>query len=203
LDELARLALAGSPNRLETIRKLEALTTEGMAGRLAFNESLRQRLELFQATKDNLIALTVYLETCITPSLLAQKDWLVQNKEHIYVVSGGFEEYIKPIIASLGLRADHVHANRFTYDNDVIIGYDQTKLTSQAGGKATQVHALDLPRPIIVIGDGYTDYEIRANGEADEFWAFTAHVRRPEVIAKADRTISSFRSLIHVPAGRA
>jgi D-3-phosphoglycerate dehydrogenase len=58
---------------------------------------------------------------------------------------------------------------------------------------------LNLPHPIIVVGDGYTDYEIRATGEADQFWAFTEHIERPEVVVGADRTLSSFAELTHVP----
>jgi D-3-phosphoglycerate dehydrogenase len=170
-----------------------------MAGTLAFDESLRQRLELFQATEDHILELIVYLETHLTPSLLAQKKWLTNNKERIYVVSGGFEEYIRPVVTSLGLLPSHVYANRFTYRDNVVTGYDATRLTSQPGGKAAQVRALRLARPIIAIGDGYTDYEIKAAGDADQFWAFTEHTHRPEVVVGADRILSSFASL-HQPA---
>src|SRR5690606_6764355 len=95
----------------------------------------------------------------------------------------------------LGLLPGNVYANRFTYDGVHITGHDSSRLTSQAGGKAAQVHALNLPRPIIAIGDGYTDFEIKAAGAADEFWAFAGHIRRPEVVANADRILDNLDRL--------
>jgi D-3-phosphoglycerate dehydrogenase len=167
-----------------------------MAGTLSFDESLHRRLRLFQATKADIVELTAYLQTCVTPSLLTCIDWFRRNKEHIYVLSGGFEEYILPIITSLGLLPEYTYANRFTYDAaGRITGYDATRQTGQVGGKVTQVRALKLTHPLIVIGDGYTDYEIKAGGVADQFWAFTEHVARPEVIAHADRVLDSFNNL--------
>jgi D-3-phosphoglycerate dehydrogenase len=51
-----------------------------------------------------------------------------------------------------------------------------------------------------MIGDGFTDYEVRAKGAAAEFWAFTQHVVRPSVVERADRVLVSFEE-IEVLAG--
>jgi D-3-phosphoglycerate dehydrogenase len=196
LDELARFTLANTPNKQAIIAQLEELTAAGMAGTMAFDESLRKRLQLFKATKADVLELTAYLQSCVTPSLLTYIDWMTEQRNQIYVISGGFEEYIKPIATSIGLLANHVYANRFTYDkSDNITGYDDSRLTSRAGGKVAQVRALALPHPIIVIGDGYTDYEIKAAGEAEQFWAFTEHIHRPAITVHADRLLHSFNDL--------
>jgi D-3-phosphoglycerate dehydrogenase / 2-oxoglutarate reductase len=192
LDELARLSLADNPNRRDIMQKLENITSRGMAGKIAFDESLHQRLQLFAADRSDLAQLAGYLRTRISPSANATRDWFARNAGRIYVVSGGFEEYIIPVVEQLGVAADHVFANRFLYSDNEITGFDPTRLTSRAGGKAEQVAALGLPRPIVLIGDGYTDYEVKAAGAVDEFWAFTETVDRPQVTAKADRTIASF-----------
>jgi D-3-phosphoglycerate dehydrogenase len=200
LDELARIALADNPSRQEIMSQLEALTAQGMAGTLAFDESLRQRLNLFSATQANITSLIAGLKDCITPSLLANRAWLEYNKEHIYIISGGFEEYIKPIIAMIGLMPEHVYANRFIFDGSLnITGYDYTRYTSHSGGKVAQAHVLELPHPLIAIGDGYTDYELKNSGEVDEFWAFIEHVERPEVVAEADHILQNFHDM---PAAR-
>lgn len=193
LDELARLALADYRDRATILTALEALTAQGMAGELPFDKSLEKRLQLFQANRAHVRALIEQLAKQLSLSVVANIAWFQRNREHIFVISGGFVDYIVPLVEPLGILPDHVFANRFVYDAaDQITGYDPANLLSKAGGKVAQVRALALPRPIIIIGDGYTDYEIRQAGEADEFWAFTENISRPKVVALADRVVADF-----------
>jgi D-3-phosphoglycerate dehydrogenase len=48
------------------------------------------------------------------------------------------------------------------------------------------MRSLQLDGDVYVIGDGYTDYEIRESGLANRFYAFTENVLRPSVVEKAD-----------------
>ncbi len=193
LDELADITLHDLPDRDALLRRLRWITEQGMDGMLPFDVSLQRRLRLLRAHRQHLDELTARLQQAVTPSVLRNRDWLLRNRDHIYVVSGGFEECIVPIMEALGLRPDHVLANAFRIDADgAIVGCEETRHLAQARGKVRQVAALDLPRPVVVIGDGYTDYEVRAAGEADMFWAFCENVSRPMVVAQADRVIASF-----------
>jgi D-3-phosphoglycerate dehydrogenase / 2-oxoglutarate reductase len=197
LEELARLALHSRSDCEEALRRLQELTDQGMAGELSFDESLRRRLQLFAADKGHLEELISLLEKEITPSVNKHRDWFARNSDYIYIISGGFEEYIVPVVALLGIAADHVLANAFRLDgNGGIVGHDESRHLSKAGGKVRQVAALNLPRPVIVIGDGYTDYEIRAAGKADEFWAFCENVNRPSVTKHADKILKSFDEVV-------
>ncbi len=193
LEELARMALKDRPDREVVMAELQAITNQGMAGTLPFDVSLQRRLQLFGAHKSILAPLVAQLSHDITPSVQEHKNWFQNNRDRIYVLSGAFEECVVPVVARLGIPADHVLANKFLYDDTgKIIGFDKTRMVGQAGGKVRQVEALSLPRPIIVIGDGYTDYEIRESGAADEFWAYIENVNRPSVTDKADRVLTSF-----------
>jgi D-3-phosphoglycerate dehydrogenase len=193
LEELARLALKDRPDREAVMAKLQAITDQGMAGTMPFDESLQKRLKLFGAHKSILESVVAKLGRDITPSVLKHKNWFRRNRGRIYVLSGAFEECVVPVAEQLGITPDHVLANAFEFDaSGMIVGYDKTRPLGQAGGKVRQVEALNLPRPIIVIGDGFTDYEIRAAGAADEFWAFCENVNRPSVAEKADRVLLSF-----------
>lgn len=166
LDELARIALADNINREQVVAELSALTDRGMCGELPFDKSLQQRLQLFKANKKHVEKLTSQLLGWLSPSVKSNLEWFRSNHERIYVVSGGFADYIKTVTEYLGIKHDHVFANRFEYNaGGDIIGFDQNNLLSKAGGKVWQVESLKLPRPIIVIGDGYTDYEIRKAGK--------------------------------------
>lgn len=192
LDELARQSLVNHADKHQIMQHLEHITHRGMTGEITFDESLQSRLRLFAATNADITGLSNYLLAHISPSALRAHDWFAKNRDHLYIVSGGFEEYILPVAEKLGIRADHVYANRFEYLDNTVVGFDDKRRTSQQGGKAAQLAALKLSHPIIAIGDGYTDYEMKAKGLADEFWAFTESVERPQVIKKADRIVRSF-----------
>lgn len=98
-----------------------------------------------------------------------------------------------PVVATLGIVPDHVLANRFVYDaNQAIIGFDENNPLCRPQGKAKAVKSLNLRQPVIMIGDGYTDYEVRLLGGAEQFWAFTENVARPQVVGLADRVLSSW-----------
>ena len=51
---------------------------------------------------------------------------------------------------------------------------------SQRGGKIRRLALLDLDGPVYVLGDGYTDYEIRQAGLAHRFYAYTENVEPPQ-----------------------
>jgi D-3-phosphoglycerate dehydrogenase / 2-oxoglutarate reductase len=193
LEELAELALTGKSDKDSVMRQLRTINEQGMTGELPFNESLRQRLKLFGVHRELIRELVQLLHQDVTPSVVRHNAWFRSQAEHIYVISGGFEEYIVPVVSRLGIAADHVFANAFLCNaSGDIVGCDETRLLSTAEGKVRQLALLQLPHPIVVIGDGHTDYEMRAAGEADAFWVFCENIRRPSVVAKADRVLLSF-----------
>jgi D-3-phosphoglycerate dehydrogenase / 2-oxoglutarate reductase len=49
-----------------------------------------------------------------------------------------------------------------------------------------------------VIGDGYTDYEIKASGLANKFYAFTENVHRPKVASQADHVAPSLDEILYI-----
>lgn len=196
LDELARIGMADAPDADRRMAQFHELTARGMSGSMPFDESLWQRIALLNADRTHINQLAEILKDEITDSALELIDWFTENADSIYVISGGFEEYIIPVVEELGISKAHVFANRFTYDeNGVITGVDSSSLLSQPQGKVAQVAALELPKPVIMIGDGIVDYEVRARGEANEFWAFTQHAARPSVVERADRVLTSFEEL--------
>jgi D-3-phosphoglycerate dehydrogenase len=187
LDVLGELSLVGRPDRDDTLAQIKTITDRGMAGELSFTESLELRIKLLRAHRDQLPALIETLTGKISDSFQRNKEFLAENADHIYVVSNGFREFIVPVVASLGIQADHVLANTFVYDNEGnIIDFDRSNPLSANGGKPQVIRSLHLDGDVYVIGDGYTDYEIRESGAADRFYAFTENVLRPRVVEKAD-----------------
>ena len=198
LDELARISLAAHADHHAIMQELEHITHRGMTGEIKFDESLTARLQLFAPTNDDIQTLIIDLKQHVSPSAVEAHAWFIENRANIFVVSGGFEEFIVPVAEQLGISPTHVYANRFIFKDNEVVGFDKTRATSKPGGKAAQIAALDLPHPIIAIGDGFTDYEIKAAGLADKFWAFTETVNRLQVTKKADRVIRSFAEILEI-----
>ena len=56
---------------------------------------------------------------------------------------------------------------------------------------------LNLDGKVVVIGDGYTDYEIKKHGYADIFIAYIEHINRIKVSSLADYKSDSFSDIIN------
>ncbi|MBK9509731.1 MAG: phosphoglycerate dehydrogenase [Cytophagaceae bacterium] len=206
LDQLAAIALENSPEGEKTVAEIRKITEKGMSGELSFSEALSQRLSLLKASKSHIDALVTYLHDNISDSFLRNKSFLEEYSENILVVSSGFKEFIIPIIESLGLNPANVYANTFEFDPEGnITGCDQNNVLAQTGGKIKLMESLKLDAHVSVIGDGFTDYEIKKSGFADRFYAFTENVERISVTENADfviKTLDEFLFYNQLPRGQ-
>ncbi|MFN4145625.1 MAG: phosphoglycerate dehydrogenase [Runella sp.] len=192
LDELANIALVGSPHRDEIVQQIRDLTDAGMNGEISFAEGLRRRIELLQANRTHIDILIDFLRTKVSPSFARNRAFLEQYADYILIISSGFKEFIVPIVTELGLKAENVYANTFVFDDaGNIIGVDEENVLSKDKGKVKLLQSLNLEGELHVIGDGYTDYELRASGLAHYFYAFTENVQRERVIGVADHIVPS------------
>ncbi len=197
LEDLAALALADADDRTERIQAIADLTNQAMTGTMGFDEALARRIPLLGARRDHLSALVEVLKQKYTPSLLRNEAWFRANSERLYVVSGGFREFIVPVMEPLGFKQEHIFANTFLFDDEGnITGADPTNFLAQDDGKTALLRHLDLPRPRLIIGDGFSDYQLRASGECEQFYALTENIHRAEVVDRADRILTSFDELL-------
>ena len=199
LDELAAIALAEHPESERVIEKIRTITAQGMDGKISLAESLAERLKLLSANKKHIEQLVNSLADKVSPSFKRNGVFLEQFADSIYIVSSGFKEYILPIVSKFGIKEDHVFANTFTYDEaGNINGLDASNPLCQDQGKVRVVNSLNLEGSVWAVGDGITDYEIRAAGAADIFYAFTENVERASVTAKADVVIKNFDEFLYM-----
>ena len=187
LDELARIALEHHPAKDQRLKTIKELTQASMAGKLDFDQSLKQRLQLFKANQTHLERLIQYLKKNISISFTRNRDFFESHRHSILIISNGFKEIIVPTIASFKLPSENIYANTFIFNSiGTIIGFDTTNLLAQKSGKVNLIRKLNLDGDIYVIGDGFSDFEIHKAGLANHFYAFTENVRRPEVIDQSD-----------------
>ena len=158
-----------------------------MEGSLSLRDSLLERIALLRAHKRDIAELIEALRGQISKSFERNKPFFEDYAENIFVISNGFKDFIVPIVTELGVKEENIFANSFVFDEeDNIIGLDEENVLSSNNGKVAQLKALNLNGDVHVIGDGYTDYEIRAAGLANRFYAFTENIERSAVTEKAD-----------------
>jgi D-3-phosphoglycerate dehydrogenase len=199
LDVLGEISLHDHEEKEERLQKLSDLTNSGMAGDLSFRESLEQRLALLNAREHHLPMLVDRLRSKVSTSFIRNKEFFEENHENIYIISNGFKEFIVPIVEKFGIREENVFANTFRPDSSGRLNaFDTDNLLSSNNGKVEILKSLELQGDVYVIGDGYTDYEIKAAGLANRFYAFTENVERGNVLEKADHITPSLDEFLYL-----
>lgn len=200
LEELAAIALKNNPQKETVLEKIKELTMLGKEDKISFEESLNKRLELLKANRQDVEKLAAHLKKNISDSILRNKNFFKTFKDNIYIISGGFKDFIIPVIKPFGIPESHVFANTFIYDNKGnITDFDKTNPLSQENGKAKLVKSLNLTdADTYVIGNEYTDYKLKELGLVKEFIAFTENIERDVVVNKADRVAPTFDEFLYI-----
>jgi D-3-phosphoglycerate dehydrogenase len=199
LDILGEISLATDPDRDKKLQSIINITDKGMDGTLTFRESLEQRILILNATRSQISDLIDALKQKVSKSFERNREFLQENAGNIYIISNGFKDFIIPIVADYGIQESNVFANEFIYDETgKIIDFNRENPLSKNNGKAETIRRINLDGDIYVIGDGYTDYEIKASGLANKFYAFTENVSRPRVTSQADHIAPSLDEILYV-----
>jgi D-3-phosphoglycerate dehydrogenase len=199
LDELARISLKDHPDRELIYKKIEDLTNASMEGRLSFTDSLEQRVKLLEATRDHLKQLIKHLRKKVSTSFSRNSDFFKNHQDEVLIVSGGFKEFITPVVTEYQIKKENIYANTFIFDeDDKIVGYDRTNPLSQEGGKVKLLKELNLPGDIFGIGDGYSDFQLKESGMIKKFFAYTENIERKSVTEKADHITPSFDEFLYI-----
>ncbi|HXA00762.1 MAG TPA: phosphoglycerate dehydrogenase [Cytophagaceae bacterium] len=198
LDELCEISLNDDPNKDRILQEVINLTNSGMEGKSSFTENLTKRLHLLRANKRHLAPLIAKLKTKVSESIIRNKDFFRDFSDNILIVSSGFKEFIVPIVTEYGIKEENIYANTFVFDEqDNIIGFDKSNVLCLDKGKIQQLKTLNLKGDVYVIGDGYTDYEIKEAGLANKFYAFTENIERNAVMEKAEHFAPSFDEFLY------
>ena len=195
IEELAR------EHRVE----VEALTEAAMRGEVPLEEVYGRRLSLVSPTRQQVTDLgRRYIETLV-PDARPTVETLRTEGVHVRVISGGLKPAVTMLAGALGIDAGEVEAVDVYFDGDgAYAGFDASSPLAASGGKRVVIErwAEQLPRPIMLVGDGATDQE--AQDVVDTFVAFAGVTVRPAVVAAADVVIRerSLAGIIPLALGR-
>ncbi|MFD1769563.1 HAD-IB family phosphatase [Sphingobacterium suaedae] len=199
LDELARISLENHPDKDKIYQQIEDFTNLAMEGKISFRESLTGRVQLLNANKSHLDKLVTHLKKKVSRSFERNKDFFKENQETAWIVSGGFKEFITPVVTPYHIKKENIYANTFKFDEaGNIIGYDETNPLSDEGGKVKLLKELQIAGRIFGIGDGYSDFQLKESGLIEKFFAFTENISRKSVTDKADHITPSFDEFLYV-----
>ncbi len=171
------------------------LTALAMAGTIPLEEVYARRLDLIRPSRDALERVgALYIERLV-PDAGRVVRALQEAGTIVRVLSGGLAPAVRHVAAHLGIAAAAVAAVEVYFsDTGQYTGFDNASPLARSGGKRDWIvaHTGELPRPIMLVGEGITDLEARP--VIDCFIAFAGIVSRPEVIGRADAVITE-RSL--------
>jgi phosphoserine phosphatase len=151
IDELAAVAGAGEA--------VSAITVRAMAGELAFEESLRERVKLLAGLPADVIGRLLHERITLNPGARTLTATMRANGATAALVSGGFTAFTAPVALRAGFTIHR--ANRLVIDNGALAG----RVEEPVLGRAAKVEALDeiagsliLARAdAIAVGDGAND----------------------------------------------
>ena len=185
LELILEPLLKDSPKK---ILEIEKTTNLGMQGELSFRESLEKRLAIASPTKASVEA---FIKECC-PSLLTRnmESFIaeLQSKGYtIWIFSGGLTESIVPFAKALKIPRKNIFAVEVNWNaNGSFNSLDNTNGACDSKLAAFEKAKELLQGEVIVVGDGFTDYQLFEAGFADKFIAYTEHVERTNVVEKAE-----------------
>lgn len=198
LDLLAAFSLEGKKDAEKRIREIKEITNLGMEGKIDFTESLRKRIRILEGHRDHLMPLVEQIRGDVSSSFNRNKQFFKDYADRIFIISNGFKEIIEPVVKEYGIRTENIYANTFEYNEEgYIIGFDGDNILSKDHGKVDLLKSLHLQGDIYVIGDGYSDYQIKEAGLANKFYVFTENVERDSIVEKADHIAPSLDEILY------
>ena len=194
----AKLSLKNDPEADTKISMILEITNQAMSGEISFPVALEKRLKVLSLSKDDIRKATDDISNMVSDSFIKNKEFIVSNSDSIWIVSGGFKEVITPIVSEFGIAENHILANSFIYKKNQVIGCDRNNDLFKDKGKIKAINNLNLGNDIIIIGDGFTDYEVYSEGVAKVFICYTENITRKSIVEKSSYTASSFNEAIDI-----
>ncbi|GEC99536.1 hypothetical protein KVA01_16910 [Kocuria varians] len=137
------------------------VTERAMRGEIDFVESLRRRVEVLAGLPESVIA-DVARSVRLSPGAQVLVQTLLREGHAVAAVSGGFEQVLEPLAASLGLT--RAAANTLEIEDGVLTGRVTGRVVDRrTKAELTEQWARELavdPEDVMVVGDGANDIDM-------------------------------------------
>ena len=135
------------------------ITERAMNDELSYAESLYQRAELLEGLDEDAVA-AAFDEVTLRPGAGELIERLQAEGHHVAVLTGGFERGVEAALATEGVTADTVVANRLPTAGGALTGDAEGPLIEGTKDDALEALAGDLEVPMaetVAVGDGAND----------------------------------------------
>jgi len=195
LEVISEISLMNSSNSTKIINEIKELTSLAMNGKISFEESLVSRIKLLKANEKHISSAIQKIKSEISDSFKKNKDFFKRNHMNCYIISGGFMQIIKPIVKEFNISEKNIFANELVFNkNGYITSINKNNPLSKDLGKT--IVAEKIIGEKIIIGDGYTDYEIKKHGFASKFIQYTENINRTSLNKNADLISGNLNEVI-------
>jgi phosphoserine phosphatase len=179
----------------EVAARITDVTERAMRGELLFEGVYAARLDAVRPTERDISALgRAYIEN-VTAGADETIAALRKGGVRVVIVSGGIRNAVLEFAEFLGVPANDVHAVPLRFnDQGEYAGYYDDHPCARQFGKRNLVTSLELEPPILAVGDGITDAEMKPVIEA--FAAFTGVVYRKKIVDLADFELKKLDDLV-------
>lgn len=176
------------------IEKIKEITNQAMNGEISFNKALNERLKILKINHNDVFEIKNQIHTKINKSILDNISFFYKN--NCFIISGGFREIIQPVADILKIPFEKVFANNLIFDQQFeYFILDNENPLAHNNGKSHVINQLDFKENQIMIGDGYTDLEVKLENPKIKFYAYTEVVYRNNIVFQADKVISNLNEL--------
>ena len=186
IDCLSKIVLNRTDNDTQILKKINEITNKGMNGEITFENSLNQRLSLLKINKNHIKALSLEVSKNFDDTFINNLVFFESIIDNVYIVSSGFKEVIEFAFKSISNKRWNIFANDLDYRNNHLVTINKSNPLSKNLGKVKLIKSMNLSGNVIVVGDGYTDYEIRKHNQAHIFLCYIGNINRKKVSKYAD-----------------
>ena len=205
LDILAAVCFENETDKANKINAITDITKKAMNGDIPFDKALKKRIKILNANKTEVNKTLKIIKNNISDSFKRNQKFFKENANNCFIVSGGFREIILPVVKPYGFKDKNVFGNNFIYKNDgTIFTINRENPLSQEFGKIKISKHINQNKSTsnkhkisIILGDGYTDYEVNKYGKADYFIQFVENINRKSLNNKADIIAENFDDVIN------
>lgn len=201
LKEFSKFKTSNPKKIQDSILKIQNICKQGMSGEIGFAESLNGRLEILKyhgvdITKEVILEYVKSAKKNINPKMISLLKDLQLSGHTVVVVSGGFEDWIIPMLDGI-VPAENIRCNKIEDNQKPLVVENVIRKTKAELIKTLKDDGIIKDdEKIIAIGDGMTDFNLFAEGIAQEFIGAFYSEKRPKVLSRAiESKQQSFDSL--------
>jgi phosphoserine phosphatase len=183
----------------EVRRHVAETTDRAMRGEIPLASVYGERLAAVAPSREEIEQLATEYVSRAEPDAQEALAKLTNAGVHVVLVTAGIKDGVIPLAQSLGVSPENVNAVSVYFDTaGKYAGYEADSPLTRNGGKAEVVRSLGLPHPILAVGDGITDLEMKTlpPPAVDSFAAYVGVIDRPQVSSVADYIVRSFAETV-------